>query len=294
MRENSMVSMIRAAFALSAFALAAPLAAQEQGPPPGNPMAGDTVFDDNWISIGAGGVYSPSYDGSDDYVFSPIPIIQGRLGGIGIDPRPAGLALDFMPQVDGGPQVSAGVAMRLRRNRASRIKDPVVEQYGELDTAFEVGPTMGVSFPGVLNRFDNLTFGVDVLFDVAGAHGGATVSPSVTYFTPLSRAAIASISFSTNWVNDDYANYYYSVPALTTLAPADTLPAYRADSGFDKAGVNLLFGYDLDGDATNGGLALIAFGGYSRMLGDGKNTPFTSIRGSADQFSAAVGIGYTF
>jgi outer membrane scaffolding protein for murein synthesis (MipA/OmpV family) len=35
-------------------------------------------------------------------------------------------------------------------------------------------------------------------------------------------------------------------------------------------------------------------GGYSRMLGDAKRSPYTSIRGSADQWFAAVGIGYTF
>jgi len=45
---------------------------------------------------------------------------------------------------------------------------------------------------------------------------------------------------------------------------------------------------------TNGGLALIALGGYSRMLGDAKRTPFTSIRGDADQWMGAVGVGYTF
>ena len=30
------------------------------------------------------------------------------------------------------------------------------------------------------------------------------------------------------------------------------------------------------------------------MLNDAKNTPYTSIRGSADQWFGAVGIGYTF
>ena len=289
-----MISTIRTGLALTAMAFAVPLAAQEQGAPAGDPFGEDSVFDENWISIGAGGVYSPSYDGSDDYVFTPIPIVQGRLGGIGIDPRPAGLALDFLPDAEGDGDISAGISARIRNNRADRIKDEVVELYGELDTAIEVGPTAGVSFPGLLNPFDSLSLNTDVLFDVAGAHGGFTVSPSVTYFTPLSRAAIASISLSTNWVNDDYADYYYSVPQINFVQPGVSLPAYDADGGFDRIGVNLLLGYDLDGDATNGGLALIAFGGYSRLLGDAKDTPFTSVRGSADQFSAALGIGYTF
>ena len=59
-------------------------------------------------------------------------------------------------------------------------------------------------------------------------------------------------------------------------------------------GANLLLAYDLDGDLANGGLGLVFIGGYSRALGDAADTPFTSIRGSADQWLAAVGVGYTF
>ena len=248
----------------------------------------ETVFDGDWLSIGAGAVYGPSYKGSDDYVVSPLPIVQGSLGGVGINPRPGGLALDFVPDADGAVAISAGVAAKLNRNRATQIKDPVVESYGKLDTAVEVGPTVGVSFPGVLNQYDSLSFNLDALWDVAGAHKGMTVNPSVTYFTPLSRGAAVSLSVSATHVDDDYADYYYSVPA------GGALPTYQAEGGFESAGVTLLGAIDLDGELANGGLALIMLGGYSRMLGDAKRSPFTSIRGDADQWMGALGIGYTF
>lgn len=247
-----------------------------------------SVFDGDWLSIGAGAVYSPSYKGSDDHVISPLPIIQGSLGGVGINPRPGGLALDFLPDADGEVAFSAGVAAKLNRNRATQIEDPVVESYGKLDTAFEVGPTVGVSFPGLLNRYDSLSFNLDALWDVAGAHDGMTMSPTITYFTPVSRGAAISLSVSATHVDDDYADYYYSVPA------GGALPAFQAEGGFESAGVNLLGAVDLDGDLTNGGLSLIVLGGYSRMLGDAKRSPFTSIRGDADQWMGAIGIGYTF
>ena len=64
------------------------------------------------------------------------------------------------------------------------------------------------------------------------------------------------------------------------------------ESGFGSSAA--FVDIDLDGDLTNGGLALIALGGYSRQLGDSKRTPFTAIRGSADQWMGALGIGYTF
>lgn len=289
------ITFTRLAIATVLSCTAVTASAQEAGDSETTPPSYEgSVFDGDWVSVGAGAVYSPSYDGSDDYVISPIPIVQGSLGGIGINPRPGGLALDFIPDEDGAVAFSAGIAAKINRNRASQIKDPVVEQYGELDTAIEVGPALGVKFPALLNPFDSLSFNVDVLWDVAGAHKGMTINPSVTYFTPLSRGVAVSLSVSAGHVDDDYADYYYSVPALTTLAPEDTLPAYDADGGFDSAGVNLFVAADLDGDVTNGGLAVIFLGGYSTMLGDAKRTPFTSIRGDADQWMAAAGIGYTF
>ncbi len=282
------MKILLAATGSLALACAAPAMAQNVEALPDGPDGEATVFDGNWFSIGAGAVYSASYDGSDDYVVSPIPIVQGKIGGVRISPRAGGAALDFVNDDSDGAKISAGVAARLNRNRASQIEDPVVLSYGELDTAFEVGPSVGISLPGLLNPYDSLSFNVETLFDVAGAHDGTLVSPGVTYFTPVSRGAAISLSVSGSYVDDDYADYYYSVPA------GGALPAYQADGGWDRVGVNLLTGVDLDGNLANGGLALIAMGGYSRMLGDGKRTPFTSIRGDADQWMGALGIGYTF
>ena len=281
-----MKSLFAAATGTLALACAAPAMAQNvEALPEG---AEDTVFDDTWVSVGVGAIYSPSYDGSDDYVVSAIPIIQGKVGGVRISPRPGGAALDFVDDDSEGARISAGVAAKLNRNRASQVEDEVVLSYGELDTAFEVGPSIGISFPGVLNPSDSVSFNIDTLWDVAGAHDGMTVYPGVTYFTPVSRGAAISLSVSGTYVDDDYADYYYSVPA------GGALPAFQADGGWDSVGANLLVGVDLDGNLANGGLSLIALGGYSRQLGDSKDTPFTAIRGDADQWMGAIGIGYTF
>lgn len=266
--------------------------AQTNTPQVNPPEPEDTVFDDNYISIGVGAGLGPSYDGSDDYAVFPAPILQGQLGGVGISPRAAGLALDFVP--DGETMgIDAGIAVRLRRNRASQIKDPVVEAAGELDTALEVGPTVGVSFPGLLNPYDSLSLTTDVRWDVLGAHKGMVIEPSVAYFTPLSRAMAASLSVSASYGDSRFQDYYYSVSPEQSAASG--LPQFQTSGGaINKVGSSLLLGYDLDGNLQNGGFALIAVGGYSRMLGDAKDTPYTSIRGSADQWFGALGIGYTF
>lgn len=299
---NRVLRAARAALILAAVPLAAPLAAQDPGNeirPPESPTpppeAPPTVFDGDWITLGGGVAYSASYDGSDDYVFSPLPFLQGRLGGVAINPRPTGLALDFVPDGDGPVNFNLGLAARLNRNRADQIEDEVVLAYGELDTAIEVGAAIGVSISKVLNPFDSLSVGADILWDVNGAHNGMTINPSITYFTPVSRAAAISFSLSARHVDDDYAGYYYSVPVAPASVPvADRLPTFTAEGGFDKIGANLLLAYDFDGDLTNGGLAGFLIGGYSRMQGDAADTPFTSVRGDPDQWFVGLGLGYTF
>lgn len=274
----------------------APAFAQEDtttaGPAVEDAARPGSVYDGDWLSVGLGVGYGPSYDGSDDYVLFPAPLVQGSVGGIGIKPRPAGIAFDLVPDSASGANFSFGPSLRYRSNRSRQVKDPVVKAAGDLDAAFEVGAAAGVSFPAVLNPYDSLSFSTDARWDVAGAHGGMVIEPGVAYFTPLNRGMAASLSFSAEYASDDFNDYYYSVSPQQSLASG--LPTYQADGGFNKIGTNLLLGFDFDGNLENGGLAAVVIGGYSRMLGDAKNTPFTSIRGSADQFFAAVGIGYTF
>jgi len=270
-----------------AFLVAAPAAAQEIDP-------ADTAFSGDYLSVGVGVAVVPSYAGSDDYVFTPVPAVQGSIGGVGINPRGGGIALDFVP-ASGNVDFDLGIAGKLRSDRAVQIEDPVVLGLGKLDRAIEVGPTVGVGFTQVLNPYDSLSFSADVLWDVNGAHGGVTASPSVSYFTPLSQSLAAALSLSAEWADDDFQDYYYTVTAAQSVATGGVLaPFAPKGAGFTRAGATLLMVADLNGNLADGGLAVFAAGGYSRMLGDAKRTPFTSTVGSADQFVGGIGIGYTF
>ncbi len=252
-----------------------------------------SVLDGDYLTVGVGAIYGPSYDGSDDYVLTPVPVVQGNLKGIEITPRPGGIALDIVP--DGNDPrfgFSFGPVATLSRNRASQIEDPAVRAAGKLDTAFELGVNGGVTAYKLLHGYDSLTLSADVKWDVAGAHSGRVISPSLSYFTPLSRAALITLSVSARHVDDAYASYYYGVtPAQST---ASGLPEFEAKSGWDSIGIGILGGYDLSGNALDGGFAVFVLGSYSRQLNDAKRTPYTSLRGDADQWIGGAGIGYTF
>jgi hypothetical protein len=110
--------VIRVALSTALILTAAPALAQDPGndvPAPESPTpppeAPPTIFDGDWITFGAGVAYSASYDGSDDYLLSPLLFLQGRLRGVSINPRPAGLALDFVPDGD-GPVISTSALPR--------------------------------------------------------------------------------------------------------------------------------------------------------------------------------------
>ena len=280
--------------AVAGSSLAVPAFAQQAVPDAPPVDLSDNAFSGDFVTVGAGVVLGPSYTGSDDYVVSPVPLIQGSYGGVDLNIRAAGLALDFIPD---GEKIGfdLGVAGRLRSDRNNQISDDVVASLGKLDRAIEVGPTAGVSVNQLLNPFDSLSISTDVLWDINGAHGGMTIAPAISYFTPLSRAVAASLSLSTQYADSDFYDYYFRVTPAQSVATAGELPAFEPDGGgFVSAGANLLVAFDLDGDIANGGWGLVTVASYSRVLGDAKRTPYTSVRGSADQFTAVVGVAYTF
>lgn len=270
-----------------ALATATPAFAQAEAAPE------DSIFDGDYLTIGGGAGYGPSYEGSDDYVIFPAAGVQGKLFGIEISPRPAGIALDLIPDAE-DPKFgfSLGPVVRARFDRTSNLKDPVIKALGKRDTAIEVGANAGFTAYKLLNAYDSLTISSDIRWDIAGAHKGRVIQPTITYLTPVSRGAAVGLSATAENVDDDYADYYFTITPADTLASG--LPGFTATGGWKNFGLNLLGVYDLDANLLNGGFALYAGGGYSRLLEDAKRSPVTSIRGDADQWFGAIGIGYTF
>jgi outer membrane protein len=247
----------------------------------------------NYVVIGGGVVYGPSYEGSNDYVFFPVPVVQGRLGGVTITPRAGGLALDFVPEATGAKfGFSLGPVATYSANRDRHIVDPVVRAAGRLKADIAVGVSGGVTLYRVLDAYDSLSASVDVKWDVRGPQGGVQIAPSVSYVTPLSKAAIVTLAVSAKHVNEEYATYYYSVSPGQSAASG--LPLYPAHGGWASVGTTLLLGYSLRGDLRKGGLSLFAVGNYSRLLNDARYNPYTAIRGSPNQWVGGGGVAFMF
>lgn len=271
----------------------APLCAQDAEP--AKPDTSDRgVFAGDWVTVGIGAGYGPSYDGSDDYTLFPAPLAQGSVGGFEFGARGPGLYVDLIADSNSESNVKflAGPLLLVRFDRHSNIKDPVVASLGKADIAVEIGATAGVSFSKVINPYDTLTLSSDIQWDVAGAHKGRLISPGITYSTPLSPAIFTSLILSATHVDRNYANTYFSIDQAGSIASG--LPQFDAGGGWKSYGASLLGGVDLSGDARDGGWGVYSFVSYSRLTGDAKRSPVTSLRGDADQWFLAGGISYTF
>ncbi|NCP12555.1 MAG: MipA/OmpV family protein [Sphingomonadales bacterium] len=280
-------------FALAAASAAAltvlPVAAHAQA----EAAPEDSIFDGDYITLGIGIGYGAQYEGADEYEIFPAPLIRGKLGGVEISPRPGGLALDLIPDAE-DPKIgfSFGPVIRYRANRTGKIKDPQVAALGELDAAVEIGANAGVTVYKLLSDYDALTLSSDLRYDIAGAHKGQVIAPGISYFTPVSRGAAVVLSFSGEFVDDKYADYYFSVSPAGALASG--LPVFQAKGGLKSYGPTLLGAYDFDGNLLNGGLSAFALAGYSRLAGDARRTPLTSQVGDASQWIVGGGLAYSF
>ena len=243
------------------------------------------------VTIGAGVGFVPDYEGSDDYRLIPAAALRGRVSGISFFTRATYLYVDVIPRGAGKLELDAGPILGLRLNRTGKIKDDVVALLPDRKKAIEAGAFVGVTAHGLTNPYDSLSVRLDVVKDIGDSHGSTIVSPTIDFGTPLSRTMYVGASLSADWVGGGYADYYYSITPADTLRSG--LRTYDADGGFKGWKAGLLANKSLSGDLTRG-LSLFGTASYGRLAGDFKRSPIVADRGSATQWFAAVGLGYTF
>lgn len=262
---------------------------------PASAQSGEETYQDRpySLTIGAGGAYVPSYEGSDDYELIPVGLLYGKVAGFGFATRGTTLTVDLIRDARDAPvSIEFGPAANIRFDRSSRIKDPVVRSLGKIDRAFEVGAYGGISKNKVLNDYDSLGVHLTWLRDVSDTHDSTILTPSVDYSTPLSPRTFAVLSFSADHVGRGYAQTYFSITPAGSVASG--LPIYSADRGWKNVRGSLFLAQTLTGDLRDPHLSLFAGVSYSRLLGDFARSPIVSIRGDRNQYYATLGLAYSF
>ena len=286
--------------ALAAATLATPAFAQDAQviPPDAGgvaQVAADTDADRDSITIGAGGVYLPDYEGSNDYRWVPAPGAIGSYKGFNFTLAGNRLSIDVIPNRPGPTwdvQFGPIGVVNFNRSNIKSIDDRRVRALGELDTAIELGGYVGIGKTGVITSdYDRLSVSVSYRHDVSDVHDSGIWQPTINYLTPLSHKAAVGLFASAEHADRGYARTYYSVTPAQSVASG--LPVFNARGGWKNYSIGALGTYALTGDLLHG-FKLVAGGTFSRELNDFGDSPVVRIAGSRSQWLAAVGLAYTF
>lgn len=242
--------------------------------------------DDGWqVTVGAGGLYAPSYEGDDDYQLSALPSVQVRYGDRFFASVENGVGYNWMNT----ETLRAGPIGRVRFSRdedgdktfaiAGDDTDDL-QGLGDVDTSIELGGFVEYDIGA-------LTLGAEARQAVNGHEGfiadvNAEWSGRASGFGP---PVFWSIGPRARFVDDSYTSAYFGVDAAQSLASG--LPVYEAGGGLHSYGVGASALLPLSED-----LAIITFAGYDRFTGDAADSPMVQQRGSENQASVGVFVSY--
>lgn len=236
-----------------------------------------------YVTLGAAPVYSPVFQGAKDYGFSIFPDIRANYGDDFFASVPEGVGYNVinsngwksgpLAKIRFGRQESSGGSPFLISGKSNALRG-----LGNVDTAGEAGAFVQYSYDTVRARVE--------LRQGFGGHNGVVGDASLNY-----RGRVAHIVYSAgprlSYASKDYNQTYFGINA--TQSARSGLAQYHAGSGLVSYGV----GGSLTMPYTDK-IALSLFTGYDRLANTAADSPLIRQRGSANQFSAGLGIGYRF
>lgn len=231
------------------------------------------------VMLGAGAIYSPDFEGSDEYEVQPFPFISVEYRDIAYIRGPeVGVNLIRLKASDDF-SIKAGPLARYRRDRKVK-RNADLSGLGDVGTAVELGGALALEYRQAWVR-------LSLAKDVAGGHDGLVGEGEAGIRFNLSDTLIASASAKASWADKDYMGTYFGVTAVQ--AARSGLPVYRAESGLKDVGAGLSLSYMLGRNWM-----VTAVGGYSRLMGDAADAPLVVRYGTPDQWHGGLFLAYRF
>jgi outer membrane protein len=258
---------MRQVLAIAAFAVCLAGAADAQDAPPAEPVPGadgrDVV-----LELGGGAMVRPSYEGADDYLFTPDPIIALHY-----------LRLPFLGDFGGRPKtgITFGPSFRIVPGR-DEGDHADLDGLGDVSRAYEAGGTLGY-------RYEMWRGFVTVRQGFGGHHGLVGEVGVDAIAEPMPRLSV-SLGPRLGFADADYLDTYLGV--TPDQASASGLPEFDPNGGIKGVGLEAQARYGLTPNWS-----ILGKAGYERLIGDAADSPVTDL-GSENQFRAGIGLTYRF
>jgi outer membrane scaffolding protein for murein synthesis (MipA/OmpV family) len=248
-----------APFSLGAGLLAVSLPAAAQTPPPPT-WSSQYLGTGTSISLGAGAMVGPAYEGSDEFKFTPVPIID--VNGLFNDrvflSTQRGIGVNALKS---GP-FTAGFSVNYSLGRDSDDAD-------RLDGMSTIDGAAALS--GFF-KYDLKPFSFDAtVTNRFGDDNGITVKLGAQYAYSPHRDWRFSAGPSLTWADGNYTDSFFGISsseAARATARGNALTAYNPGAGFKDVGFTVSASYQI-----SEGWSLRSMAGVSVLLGDAADSP---------------------
>jgi outer membrane protein len=239
------------------------------------------------LTVGAGGLMSPTYEGDDSYRVSVLPNIQVSYG----DTFFASVQEGVGYRIINDETLRVGPIGRVKFSRSEDGDQPFaitgddttdLRGLSDVDTSIELGGFVELEAAG-------MTFSAEARQAVTGHEGfvadlGVKWSGRDFLFGP---PVIWSVGPRVRLVDDAYNAAYFSVTPAQALASG--LSVYEAGGGVHSYGVGATAIIPLTQDNS---WAAVVFAGYDRLAGDVADSSLVQQRGAEDQATLGVFVSY--
>lgn len=226
---------------------------------------------------GIGGEYRPNFEGSKNWMLSPIPIFTIRRAG-SAEPFRAPRDSGSIALIDFG-DLRAGPAAKFIPGRKS-YNYSELNGLGDVKAAVELG--------GFAEYYPVDWFRVrSEVRQGLGGHHGAVVDLSADFVVPVIQRLTVSAGPRFTWKSTQATSPYFGIDAVQAVASG--LPIFDAKGGAHSAGFGTQVKYRI-----NPQWEVHSYIEYERLLGDAAKSPLVTTRGSVNQTTVGVGVSYAF
>jgi outer membrane protein len=228
------------------------------------------------VTLGLGVAAVPEYEGSEDYMAVPVPIVrvdwQSRRYAEISGTRLRVNVLSGVAKLQAGPIFNYNIGR-------DDIDNDRVDALRTIDNTIEGGGF--ATF--VAGRWKTY---LEFLTDVDDEHDGSVFTFRESYRQSLKNQRLLTFNFSFTYADDDYMETFFGIDADN--AARSGLRTFDAEAGFKDVQVSVVFRTKLS-KGWNIAYSL----GYKRLLGDAADSPVVDDEGSAGRVFGAIIVSTT-